>query len=177
MLGGKIMLCERCQQQPATVFLNKTIDGKKKEIHLCSKCAMEVKDIYQNKEISIESFLSSLLEMNHNKDQQSLQKRNHILQCKNCGMTYNEFRKKGKFGCGRCYVTFGNLLSPVIKRVHGSNMHTGKIPGRTGERLLTKRQVRELETKLKQAIVREEYEDAAKYRDAIRALKKEGGLC
>ncbi len=61
------MLCERCHQEPATVFLNKTIDGKKKEIHLCSKCAMDVKDIYQEKDISIESFLSSLLEMNHKK--------------------------------------------------------------------------------------------------------------
>ncbi len=87
------------------------------------------------------------------------------------------FEKKGKFGCSACYLTFGNLLSPVIKRVHGSNVHTGKIPNRTGEQLLTKKQIRELESKLKQAVTKEEYEDAAKYRDAIRALKKEGGLC
>jgi len=179
MLGGMIMLCERCHQEPATVFLNKTIDGKKKEIHLCSKCAMDVKDIYQEKDISIESFLSSLLEMNHKKATPNVdqQKKSHVLQCKRCGMTYNEFRKKGKFGCSACYLTFGNLLSPVIKRVHGSNVHTGKIPNRTGEQLLTKKQIRELESKLKQAVTKEEYEDAAKYRDAIRALKKEGGLC
>ncbi|QUI24364.1 UvrB/UvrC motif-containing protein [Vallitalea pronyensis] len=173
------MLCERCQQEPATVFLNQTIDGKKKEIHLCNKCAMEVKDLYQEKDISIENFLSSLLDMNHKKvaPHMEQQKKSHVLQCKQCGMTYNEFRQKGKFGCHRCYSTFGNLLSPVIKRVHGSNLHTGKIPNRTGEKLLTQKQIRDLESKLKQAVKKEEYEAAAGYRDAIRALKKEGGLC
>lgn len=171
------MICERCHKEPATVFLNKIIDGKKKEIHLCSKCAMEVKDLYPQNELSFESFLSSLLDIKKENASKDNYNENYVLRCEKCGMTYNEFKKIGKFGCSHCYDVFSNSLRPVIKRVHGSNVHTGKIPSRTGGRIILKKQIRALEDKLKKAVVNEEYEDAAKYRDAIRALKKEGGIC
>lgn len=90
-------------------------------------------------------------------------------------MTYTEFRKKGKFGCSNCYHSFSNLINPVIKSVHGSNLHVGKIPNRSGGKIILKKQIQLLEVKLKNAITNEEYEQAAKIRDTIRELKKEGG--
>lgn len=169
------MLCERCHKEPATVYLNKTVNGKKQEIHLCSKCAMEVKGLNSQNDISFESFLSSLLDIN--KSIVNKYDKKDVISCSKCGMTYDEFKKKGKFGCSECYKTFANLLSPVIKRVHGSNVHVGKIPKRTGGKIIIRKQIQSLENQLKEAVVKEEYEDAAKFRDAIRALKKEGGIC
>lgn len=173
---GIKMLCERCHKEPATVYLNKIINGKKQEIHLCNKCAMEVKELYPQNDISFESFLSSLLDINKNINVKSYNKED-VIRCEKCGMTYNEFKKKGKFGCSHCYKSFSSLLSPVIKRVHGSNIHVGKIPKRTGGKIKLRKQIQSLENKLREAVVKEEYEDAAKFRDAIRALKKEGGIC
>lgn len=169
------MLCERCHKEPATVYLNKTVNGKTQEIHLCSKCAMEVKGLNPQKDISFESFLSSLLDINKNIVNKNDTK--DVICCDKCGMTYDEFRKKSKFGCSNCYITFSELISPVIKRVHGSSVHVGKIPKRTGGKIIVKKQIKALENKLKEAVIKEEYEDAAKFRDAIRALKKEGGIC
>jgi protein arginine kinase activator len=170
------MICERCHKRLATVYLNKTINGEKKEIHLCSKCAMEVKDNYYSNDFSFESLLSSLLNINANTKNGSYNE-NNVPRCNKCGMTYTEFRKKGKFGCSNCYHSFSNLINPVIKSVHGSNLHVGKIPNRSGGKIILKKQIQLLEVKLKNAITNEEYEQAAKIRDTIRELKKEGGIC
>ncbi|MCT4598923.1 MAG: UvrB/UvrC motif-containing protein [Vallitalea sp.] len=172
------MVCERCHKEHATVYLNKIIDGKKQEIHLCGKCAMEVKGLYLEENISFQSFLTGLLGINNKKvSSGNIYNKDDILKCEKCNMTYSEFQKTGKFGCSNCYDAFSKLLSPVIRRVHGSNIHTGKIPNRSGEKIKIEKQIEELQNKLQKAVANEEYEEAAKFRDAIRELKKVGGIC
>lgn len=39
----------------------------------------------------------------------------NALKCTNCGMTYDEFVDKGKFGCENCYNVFENRIDPVLK--------------------------------------------------------------
>lgn len=170
------MICERCQKEHAKVYLNKVIDGKKQEIHLCRKCALEVKG-YLDEEISFQSFLSGLLGINKKIVNENIYNREDILICNKCNMAYSEFQKRGKFGCSNCYEAFSEVLTPVIKRVHGSNIHTGKIPNRASEKIKIERQIEELQNELQIAVNNEEYEQAAKFRDEIRALKKEGGIC
>jgi len=58
----------------------------------------------------------------------------------------------------------------VIKNVHGSSSHEGKLPRRAGAHLSVKREETSLRQLLKRAIAEENYEEAAKYRDAIREL-------
>ncbi len=54
------------------------------------------------------------------------------LECEQCGMTYNEFRKHGFLGCPNCYTAFEELLLPVLEQVHGDVVqHIGKIPSRS----------------------------------------------
>ena len=37
------MICQECQERPATLHYSKVINGEKTDIHLCEKCADEYK--------------------------------------------------------------------------------------------------------------------------------------
>lgn len=163
------MICERCHEEPVTVRFTKIINGEKIHFNLCEKCAKETTDMYNNSDLSFQNFFSGILDKKYSAN------RPQILQCDKCNMTYNQFRKTGKFGCSNCYDAFSSHLNTVFKQIHGNSLHTGKIPGRTGEELIIKKNITELQDKLKMAIEKEEYEEAARLRDQIKELKKEGG--
>jgi protein arginine kinase activator len=92
--------------------------------------------------------------------------------CPQCGMTLDEFRKKGRLGCAKDYEVFKGHILEILERVHGARQHVGRLPG--GEqagpeernRLVVLR--RELET----AIREEAYERAAHLRDEIKAIEE-----
>ena len=48
--------------------------------------------------------------------------------CTSCGLTYDDFRKFGRFGCAHCYLAFKVQLKTLLKKIHGSNVHLGKAP-------------------------------------------------
>jgi protein arginine kinase activator len=88
-------------------------------------------------------------------------------------MTYSQFSKLGRFGCSSCYKYFNDRLDPLFKRVHGSTVHTGKVPVRVGGQIRTKRQIEDLKRHLQDSINQEEFEHAAQLRDQIRELERQ----
>jgi protein arginine kinase activator len=172
---GIIMLCERCGNNPASVHVTHINNGEKTEMYLCEQCAKETESIHFQTPISFQDFLTGLLDMpfgNTEKYKNYIDQK-EVLQCQNCKMTYDEFRKTGRFGCAECYSAFYKQLTPIIKKLHGNNIHTGKLPNRAAGELKVKRELEMLRKELKKAIEMEEYEKAASLRDRIRAL--EGG--
>ena len=95
------------------------------------------------------------------------------LVCPNCGMSYRDFQQTGKIGCSVCYATFRRQLEPLLRRIHGSSTHSGKIPHRTGGTLTMKHTIESLRSSLKECVAQEEYEKAAELRDKIRQLEHE----
>ncbi|MPN23005.1 Protein-arginine kinase activator protein [bioreactor metagenome] len=91
--------------------------------------------------------------------------------CSKCGMTYEEFRNTGKFGCNDCIDTFKPRIMPVVKNIQGYDAHTGKIPKRAGGNYKIKKDIEKLKNELKSAIEKEEYENAARIRDKIREME------
>ncbi len=167
------MLCEHCHKNIATVFLKKTVNGKTTEIRLCEKCAKELEGINMDSDLSFQNLLSGFINASENNLYGMNQFHHVIPTCSHCGMNYTEFRKTGKLGCAHCYDTFSKTLMPVIKRIHGNTIHSGKIPNRTGGKLRINKRIQELQEQLHMAIAKEEYERAAQLRDEIRTLKKE----
>ena len=92
--------------------------------------------------------------------------------CPNCGMSYRDFQQTGKIGCSVCYATFRRQLEPLLRRIHGSSTHSGKIPHRTGGTLTMKHTIESLRSSLKECVAQEEYEKAAELRDKIRQLEQ-----
>jgi protein arginine kinase activator len=94
------------------------------------------------------------------------------LTCPKCRLTLDEFRKTSKFGCDACYGTFEPYIKQILKSVQGTFHHTGKEPKRLSRVDAMKHQQEELESKLRIALMQEDYLEAAKLRDALNTFKE-----
>jgi protein arginine kinase activator len=169
------MLCDECQKEPACVHITKIINQQKIEKHLCEQCARKsgeiigkgISNIFSNK-FSVHDFLKEMF------DYALPDNAHQTLEpvCSDCGLSYSEFCRSGKFGCCGCYQAFEGQLEPLIKRIHGTAAHTGKVPKRGGRRFGVEQQIKRLRHELEQCVRREEYEQAAKLRDEIKGLEK-----
>jgi protein arginine kinase activator len=98
--------------------------------------------------------------------------------CGGCGLVFGEFVQTGLLGCPKCYEDFKDLLTPVLRRMHGVT----KKPAATQERSEvpaagTKEQ---LEMELHLALLEEDYEKAAALRDKLKTMppssRREGSM-
>lgn len=165
------MVCEKCNQNKATVHVTKIQNNKKTELHLCEECARKTQDMSFENPFTINNFLTGLLDS----VQSSPIKVDYIktTTCSKCGMSYGKFKQLGRLGCSDCYNTFNEKLIPLIKSVHGSKQHTGKVPKKSGNRIRIKREIMTMKKQLRRAIEREEFESAAELRDKIKLLEKD----
>lgn len=178
------MICQVCNKNTATIHYKSSINGSVNEKYLCSECAAKsgigeknktsgmfhtidiVDSFFDNSSDSLFSGLfGEMLGTKHSSSPVSGV-------CNGCGMRYNDFVKTGRLGCEKCYETFGNLLRPTLKRIHGNTSYFGKTPigyekeDETAEKILV------LKEKLSKAVEEQEYEKAATYRDEIKELEK-----
>lgn len=169
------MQCQECGKRPATLHFTKIVNGEKTEFRICETCAREKGEIIPGTTggFSIHNLLSGFLDFNtasHSHNSNAKVPEN--LCCEECGLTYSQFSKIGRFGCSSCYKYFNDRLDPLFKRVHGNTVHVGKVPKRAGNHIQVKRKLDELRQKLQERILQEEFEEAAGLRDEIRELEK-----
>jgi len=157
------MLCNQCGKNEATVHTITYINGIKNESYLCSECAKKNQGL---EFVTAGDLLKNFIDLNS-----EVRKKTHT--CPNCGMAFDEFEKKGLLGCSECYHAFEPELEPIINRIHGNVCHQGDVPKEAGERILRQKQIEELQQKLQNFVVEENYEQAAIVRDEIAKLKEE----
>ncbi len=167
-------LCEDCNKAAASVFLTLAVNNKMTETHLCPSCAAKkglgpgletgafnISDIVGNMSGYFKDFLPA---------------ERKTLRCGGCGLKYSEFKESGRLGCPLCYQSFEPQLGELMERIHGASRHTGR--GYTGVACLklTKaeaaRGLEELRAALKEAVAKEDFEAAARLRDAMRSIRK-----
>ncbi|MFA5537439.1 MAG: UvrB/UvrC motif-containing protein [Bacillota bacterium] len=171
------MLCDHCKQNEANVHITKIINNDKTTVHLCEECARQYQQEMGNflqSNFSFPKFLGSLFEQAGfiPGDGPVIQK---TLACPKCGTTSREISQYGKLGCVECYDTFSQSLTPIIKGVHGRETHIGKVPHRTGKDIRLKQEIFRLKEQLAALVAGEEFEEAAKVRDQIKALENKEG--
>lgn len=168
MENGKGMievLCDNCKQRQATIHITKIVNGKKQERHLCEQCTSL--DQVGKGAFDYTGFISDVT--NEGKKNPSATDQVQM-SCSRCGMTYDYFRKHGKFGCEKCYEAFEPMIVPMIRRMHGKDRHVGKTIKKDDVQFQQKMEIENLQAKLDAAVEKEEYEMAAIYRDKIKAL-------
>lgn len=89
--------------------------------------------------------------------------------CPKCKRDINTIRQNGRLGCSRCYVTFKEDLLYAIKNYHGHVQHVGKFP--SNYKGSNEGKLKSLNEKLKEAINKEDYSEAARIRDLINEIK------
>lgn len=164
------MLCDVCGKNPATVHLTEIIDDQMNELHLCEECARK-KSTQMDQQFGLSDLLAGMADFD--KPGQGADKETiDTIKCPNCGLTYADFKKMGRLGCGDCYEAFKKYLGPLLKKIHGSSMHFGKTPFKSAKiNGMPKNEIEELRLKLKEAVAEEDFEDAARLRDQIKELE------
>ncbi|MBP1762032.1 MAG: hypothetical protein H6Q64_1574 [Firmicutes bacterium] len=164
------MYCEECKQKPAAVHLTQVYNGNIIQSHLCEECAAKKGGFIfdPGNKFSIPNLLSSIFGNSYGIDPNPM---TEIKTCPGCGMNFNDIRKTGKLGCNQCYQIFAKEMEPTLRRIHGNSQHIGKIPSRGGEKVLLRKQLDNLKTRLQEAVNSEEYEKAAEIRDNIKEME------
>ena len=187
------MLCQNCGKNEVNFRYTQIVNGVKKEMALCDKCAKELglESVDFNMPISFSSFFSDFF--NDNESFLPSFTKTDVLACPDCNMTFSDFVNTGEFGCGSCYITFADTISPVLRNLHGSSKYVGRNYRQAIDELEDnksrfeasqkqkeqkeekpednkKKELEKLQKDLKKAIKEERYEDAAKIRDEIKKL-------
>ncbi len=162
------MLCNICGKNPASVHLTEIIDGAMNELHLCEECAHK-KSAAMEQQFGLSDLLAGMAEFDKPEKESEA---TLSIKCPSCGLTYADFKKIGRLGCGECYSAFSRYLGPLLKRIHGSTQHTGKSPLKVTSALRKKIDAQELRNQLQRAIEAEEFEEAARLRDQVREIEK-----
>jgi protein arginine kinase activator len=149
-------------------------DNEKTELDLCEECAFQKGLNVQAKagkiEIGVSDILAGLVERAADEDAEAAK-----LACAACGLTFAEFRQVGRLGCPGCYGAFAQQLGPLLRRIHGSLAHTGKAPAGVNRLLEQRTALRQKQAAMRAAVVREDFELAARLRDECRILEQELG--
>ena len=117
------MTCDICHKKGATVHLTEIINDKVTKLHLCEHCAREKGEEMEG-HFGLSDLLAGLTDLGIKAEPQIISK----TKCPKCGFTLHDLRKIGRLGCSTCYDAFKDQLAPLLKQIHGSDRHIGKIP-------------------------------------------------
>lgn len=170
------MVCDICKQREATTYVKTVINGRLKEQNLCAHCAKETGFSIMPEGFDIGGLLGGILSGQAPKASQKV--------CGKCGTSFAQIAKRGKIGCEECYAAFAQELAPMIQKIHGTARHKGKQPNgnmlrvtpkeKTGIMPAAQTPLEEKRRLLKNAIEKQEFENAAILRDEIKELEKHG---
>ena len=160
------MMCDNCGKNPATTHLKTVVNGVVHENHLCSYCAAN--QGYGNiGKLRLTNMLASMFGESISSGK-PISKR-----CECCGASFSDIAQSGRVGCSECYNTFRQELMPSLNRLHGKAVHIGNAPYEQKPEETVQDKIKKLKAQLSDAIKAEEFENAAKLRDEIRALEGE----
>lgn len=137
------------------------------EHHLCPVCAQNLDVPYAPPP---KKTMADIWKMLQHSVKQTRSRPN--LTCNTCGMSLDEFRRRGRLGCPLDYELFRPHIEELIERVHGSKAHVGRVPGISEDELVRVQQRTDLQHKLDLAVREEAYESAARIRDQLKQLEE-----
>lgn len=157
-------MCEECGLHPANIHLTQIVENETQSFHICEACAQKRGiNISIDEEAMKVSALASPVPVFPGPVEADRE-------CPSCGMKLSEFRSKGWLGCSGCYKAFEKEIESMLLQSHGSTEHKGKIYREFSLDKKEKTDVSHLRSELNSAIKNEEFERAAKLRDAIHDL-------
>lgn len=163
--------CIFCGQK-ANYYVLDIISGSKKEWFLCPPCMNKYDKSGYLKLFAINLADPPILPVLLTSPYKPVPTEPMDVRCPKCGMTLSKFMRTKRVGCDNDYDLF--KLGPVLKEYHKSDQHFGKFPkDQTLPPEAVSNRLNHLKSAMKEAISAEKYEDAAKLRDEIKALKKD----
>lgn len=167
------MKCQICTEREARVHYTEMKDDEVRTLRLCEQCAEArgFTKMEKKPEFSLPDLLAGMAEDKF----AGLETEASPHQCDRCGLTYPEFKKAGRLGCGECYEAFAAALLPLLKRIHGSENHVGKVPGNVQAEGSQAARLEDLRRELDLCVDAEDFERAAAIRDRIQQMEESRG--
>lgn len=170
------MICERCRMRLATLKYTEVINGKAMTRNICETCLKEIQgDAAVGFEMAGDApspkgvFAEMAAEVKPAPAGVSVVPDKS---CEFCGTKLSEVLRSGTVGSAACYETFREELEPVLREHHVAVMHRGKSPHVSDEREHMRRDLQGKRGMLRSALRSENYEEAARLRDAIRGIEE-----
>jgi protein arginine kinase activator len=165
--------CQKCEKL-ATFHITELTGGpggELVELHLCEDHARlyltQADDTGEGKPTAVEEMVQKL-EVGQTAEELSRLDRQS---CPVCGITFYEFRSKGRLGCPHDYACFEKELMPLIANIHGETEHVGKTPRRAPMQTENRTRLIRLRREMKEAVAAEKYERATELRDEIKSIE------
>ncbi len=167
------MLCQDCNHNESTVHLTQIVNNKKLMLNLCKDCAEKrgFHSPFEHMPFPLAELVTGMVgSTKGSSTSKGTKKSTKIRRCPACGMSFEDFGKSGRLGCGKCYLAFRGEMTELLRKVHGSPRHRGKGSMEPSELMQPVKEERRLREELKRAIADEDFERAANIRDQIRTL-------
>lgn len=171
------MLCQDCKKREAQVHLTQIVNNEKIALSLCKECASArgFHSPLDTTPFPLAEILKGLA-MNVGMAGKSATATSSLT-CPVCHLSFEEFTRQGRFGCGECYRTFRPQLEMIMRKIHGASLHRGKAPivmagEQSDDQPIPVREEERLEAELKKAIESEDFERAAEIRDKLKSIKR-----
>lgn len=160
--------CQVCKSRPAQIHFTEIVNNNMVTLNLCTECAEEKGiDVQSSGPYGIGDLVAGLIDTSSGSEAERIGR----VRCPRCSYEYSDFKKLGRFGCPDCYLAFEAQLVPLLRHVHGSVQHDGKVPQSAGHRVVREQRVNHLRDELSKAVDLEDYERAATLRDEIRRFE------
>ena len=168
------MLCEDCGEKTAEVHLTSIEAEEMSSLHLCLSCAAErgLSDASAGEEEDKPPLVDFLAQIGTSGPQTPAPV--PVEPCPFCNTSVGDFRKSGRVGCSQCYVHFEAQLRGLLRRIHGSSQHAGKLYiGESSDVSDRLGQISSMRRRMKRAIETEDFETAAELRDLIHEMEEQ----
>lgn len=157
--------CDKCNRE-AVVHEVTVRNNVKREVHLCEQHAKQA-GIQLPGQQPLNQILTQFVISQSGRSPRLTNKA-----CPGCGLSFADFRNKGRLGCPECYQAFESELSPLIERTqNGGSSHCGKSPRRSAHAPDRQALIQRLLKELDHAVAAEQYERAAKLRDELNNME------
>jgi protein arginine kinase activator len=174
------MICEFCKKNKANVNIIKIVNGKTEKINICIDCLksftlMPADEFFNDLNNVLKKFLEVDIKISDKGEIDKILGTVNSYENKTCSFCLcdlNTIKAIGQAGCPQCYIEFRNSFIQILKTIHGSYQHKGKIPLKTGSKVKIQKEINDLEHRLREEITVENFEEAAKLRDTIKKLRK-----
>jgi protein arginine kinase activator len=163
------MLCEKCGQNQASVRIVQVENGQKSEVNLCQACAQGFGAGFAAG-FDLQNILANMFDLPKVWGAVSAPDQRR---CPTCKSSLVDIQKRAQLGCSECYTVFENELDALLRRIHSTNRHVGKIPATGYAKVRMQRQIEDLRRKMEECVRSERFEEAAEYRDEVRRLEKQ----
>lgn len=163
--------CEDCGANEAVIRLTHVVNNEMTVVALCESCA-QARGVDSTAPQVAPPLADFLAQMSGDTVQESPS----AGRCSFCGLTYRQFKQVGRLGCPECWTSFQGALESLVRRIHGSVQHLGKVylPPDPSASEVEKR-LEGLRHRLDRAIRAEDFERAATIRDRIQELQPQRG--